>query len=296
MHSEEIREQVLAQVTQTISRAGWAAMAVFPRSEADGHHFTYTIGLAEKGLPELYVPHLDAQRSMPLLHALVPILEDGVELGETLEVPDWPPVRLYRLFLEHPELQIGALLEYREKVLRTSEQPRLLQVVFPDPSGKFPGEEGYDFKQCDWYQWRPEQELTWDWYEIAEDLARDEEKAEAYELPVKSPQLLDAILRDPDEQTWAWDGLTDCLTEWMEDVNPGGQWHVEGENLGWMRRSGYKDFDARTGSAFLQAILPETECTFSIKRHWDHLVLRNAHHDAHAEVYWAYRRKEEEDG
>jgi hypothetical protein len=46
---------IVAMQDELIRTFGWTVAAVFPDEDADEPGFTYTIGLAEKGLPELIV-------------------------------------------------------------------------------------------------------------------------------------------------------------------------------------------------------------------------------------------------
>ena len=75
------------------------------------------------------------------------------------------------------------------------------------------------------------------------------------------------------------------LTTLMKELNEEGEWHVEGEGLGWRRLSGHKDVDATTGRERLLQILPETTSTFRVYKRDDHLRIVNSHHDAMGEVY-----------
>ena len=138
--------------------------------------------------------------------------------------------------------------------------------------------------------------LVWDTYEVA--------KAQAEHLQEEDPDLSDD---DAYEQASAdeylyeceWDYLLTCLTDKMEEVNPGGQWRCEGSGLGWQKRSGWMEFSATNGRDFLQAILPRTECTFKIYLDGEgddqEIRMVNSHHDAMGEVYIIRPQAEEEE-
>lgn len=71
-----------------------------------------------------------------------------------------------------------------------------------------------------------------------------------------------------------WDFFTEELTQLLDAMNPEGNFHVEGHDMGWLHREGYKDVflygEHKPGqyqdrsSAFLQAISPRTECMYWI--------------------------------
>lgn len=93
-----------------------------------------------------------------------------------------------------------------------------------------------------------------------------------------------------------WECLCECLTDWMQKVWPKrkkwpfGHWKAEGSNMGWQHRSGYKTFTAEHGQQLLSAVLPDTQCTFTIrivkpKDGGPALHITNSHHDAEGEVY-----------
>lgn len=85
---------------------------------------------------------------------------------------------------------------------------------------------------------------------------------------------------DSDLYQWEWQDLIDALTETLCEIAPDGRFRAEGRNMGWRHLSGYKDFTAMDGRAFLRALLPNTDCTFRIEREGQALHIRNAHHDA----------------
>lgn len=93
---------------------------------------------------------------------------------------------------------------------------------------------------------------------------------------------------DLDSQT-DWDDMVEALSQAMAELNKeDAEWYVTGEGMGWQSRSGHKRFSADDGQAFLNGVLPKTDCTFTIS--WDddeHTAIKivNSHHDAMGEVY-----------
>ena len=101
---------------------------------------------------------------------------------------------------------------------------------------------------------------------------------------------------DQDDDQDNWECLCECLTDWMQKVWPKrkkwpfGHWTANGSNRGWQHRSGYKTFSAEHGQQLLSAVLPDTQCTFTItivkpKDGGPALRITNSHHDAVGEVY-----------
>lgn len=109
--------------------------------------WTYTIGNADKGLPELIMCGIDPRSAMGILNDIgtrmrtggVP-LEPGTFIHEVANMP-------MRIDAVHPswipELMCQSV--YREERLgRDGEALRALQITWPDRAGLFPGEPGHD--------------------------------------------------------------------------------------------------------------------------------------------------------
>ena len=121
----------------------------------------------------------------------------------------------------------------------------------------------------------------------------------------KKEQIQNDIFEDTDYWEAEWDLLIDSLEEILVRKNPRScKWKVEGYNMGWRHRSGYKYIDCenknlRSGSCdagrFLQEILPDTDCTFRIYDDGRYLRIKNYHHDAPTgETYLCIPCSEEE--
>lgn len=65
-------------------------------------------------------------------------------------------------------------------------------------------------------------------------------------------------------------------------------WRAEVKNFGWQKLNGHKEFMAETGTAIMQAILPDTSCTFKIYRYGKGFAVNNAHHDSPTWDEWYY--------
>jgi hypothetical protein len=126
-----------------IAEHGWSLQTVLGDEHSYG--FTYTVGLTAKGLPELLLDTLAPRQAGPVLNACA---DHMVEHGP-LEVPD--PSVLLRLpdwsvpFRLHGPIDPQAAEAFL--ALRFAEDPgevRLLQVLWPDEEGRYPGDDGYD--------------------------------------------------------------------------------------------------------------------------------------------------------
>ena len=57
-------------------------------------------------------------------------------------------------------------------------------------------------------------------------------------------------------------------------------WLVEGTNMGWQNRSGYKYVKTDNAKELLQAILPDTNCTIYVYEHYKGFKIKISHHDS----------------
>ena len=87
-----------------------------------------------------------------------------------------------------------------------------------------------------------------------------------------------------------WDDLTSDLTSLMMKITKSTKWYCEVQNFGWMKRNGYKSFNAGNGNRFLSQILPNTGCTFKIfvegTGFGRKIKIQNWHHDSNDGSEW----------
>jgi len=85
-----------------------------------------------------------------------------------------------------------------------------------------------------------------------------------------------------DQDRWQWEAEDhfERVTSLMRDLHESTDWYAEVRNFGWRNQSGHKTFRAETGPEFLQAILPQTDCTYKVYFRGDHIAINNAHHDS----------------
>ena len=91
--------------------------------------------------------------------------------------------------------------------------------------------------------------------------------------------------------SFEWDDVCDSLTNWLEELDKGNGFRVEGRKLGWMNRDGYLEVGECKGKDFLSKVLPDTECTFTIEKHADRLEIKNSHHDSPTGEYYTVLAK-----
>lgn len=127
----------MTAIARIIRQYGWFVQGVFPTKEGDPS-FAYTIGLTEAGLPELLISGaLDIKLMQDLLNDAARIhlnneLLPGAELSDIANV-----TFKVRACGPHPPIQQA--LNYYRDVNGKKGRVRVLQLVWPDESGAYPG-------------------------------------------------------------------------------------------------------------------------------------------------------------
>lgn len=132
-----LRETVL----ENIRKSGFHMTGVF--SEHGHPAFTYTAGLETTFThPEIVIYGIDPQNASHLLHAAVDLIRDGAAFVSG---------RQYENIAENfpmAFLDISDPIARRNFPVSYQSQPdcrvRIMQMVWPDPNGKFPWQPGYD--------------------------------------------------------------------------------------------------------------------------------------------------------
>jgi hypothetical protein len=137
------QHEYLERVNKIIDESGWMVQGVVAAKTAPGPTFAYTVGLTPHGFPELITAGPPVRTAKEVLNQLARRVfdrnerfTDGQVIPEVLSGFDavivegsygrdhlWPATAL-------------ALYEAEYQV-------RLQQVVWPDPDGRFPWDEGY---------------------------------------------------------------------------------------------------------------------------------------------------------
>jgi len=135
-------EAVLHDIEWKIIEHGWAVVAVGEGD--DSAAFAYTVGLHDKGLPELFISALPPSVAQP-------VLNDAAR--RHLETPLVPGEPVFDLIVGYEMVAIemddnGPL--YVARALESIDV-RALQLVYPDAQRRFPWEEGCALTQQQLY-------------------------------------------------------------------------------------------------------------------------------------------------
>jgi hypothetical protein len=128
------------QIQSLIARHGWTVLS--RERQANFPAFSYTVGLVDKGLPELVILGLDMDSSREALNRLANRMVAGEQLADGARLKEIIP-----LF----PVEVRALSKpTAEKYLRyanlfAKRRPwNAFQVFWPDPAGYFPSDEFFD--------------------------------------------------------------------------------------------------------------------------------------------------------
>jgi hypothetical protein len=143
MPSQEQYDRYRQTIREKIAEHGWMVQGVFPTTMQEGPAFGYTIGLTDAGLPELLLvgnlgfPNLQALLNGAALMHVKNEIQPGDELTDLANMP-------FRVIAASTS-ELGMAHNY----YRGLKEVRALQLIWPDPDGKFPGESQFftDAKQ-----------------------------------------------------------------------------------------------------------------------------------------------------
>ncbi len=136
-----------------VAEHGWMVLGVFASAEApDLTPWHYTVGLTDAGLPELLVSGLGATQGQEVLNAAAARhIRRPIEPGMVDDVASMPLKVLPGPTGEHVQQAWNYVGDPQR---RDPQRVRVLQLVWPDAEGRFPGEEGFGYP--------PEaQQLSW---------------------------------------------------------------------------------------------------------------------------------------
>lgn len=139
------KDEIHAQVETIIGSAGHAVIMVQPDDETSGH--AYSVGLGDAGWPELVISGIYGDQGRQILNRSIEWLRRR-EMAPTsgLSIPDAVSVPLRLRAVSVPEGRAHARIA-AERLGMTGRSPdglAVLQVLWPDVSGRFPDEPGYD--------------------------------------------------------------------------------------------------------------------------------------------------------
>jgi hypothetical protein len=146
-----------AKVARNVDEYGWAVQGVFPPSGSGPWTppFAYTVGLMKTldGHPELMIVGLDPGTMQRLLNEVASRaqkLRRPVELGRRYDdiLNGGLPAEFVRVSEENVATFTGMAARYY-RLNGGPERVEALQMVWPDPAGRLPWDEGFDHETYD---------------------------------------------------------------------------------------------------------------------------------------------------
>lgn len=140
-------EAAQAEADRMIAEHGFMFQAVFDGDGQPG--FIYTIGLAQRGLPEfIFVGSCEGRATNYMLGAIGAAME-GMEIQPGLVAPETEinPYGVPAWILRADDKLDTHAFGVRHQLARlgAATDARLFQIVMPDMAGRFPWEDGYDW-------------------------------------------------------------------------------------------------------------------------------------------------------
>jgi hypothetical protein len=118
---------------------GWQVLMV----EHDRRPFAYTVGLHNRGLPELLITGLNAHVSNRVLKSIGHmIVADGTYLAPAMHIDYQDRFLMEVVEVDHPDVH----LKYAVRIC--GQEVRALQLVWADDRGRWPWEAGWGNGQC----------------------------------------------------------------------------------------------------------------------------------------------------
>jgi hypothetical protein len=127
------KQELLAEIREQVLRFGWSIQYV----ESDRNPYGYTVGLHERGLPELLVTGLLPQPTVALLNEFAEISGQGERLrpGERLTFGHILPIEVVRV--QTPDAHMDTAVAFYGR------QFPALQLVWADGAGRWPWSIGF---------------------------------------------------------------------------------------------------------------------------------------------------------
>ena len=134
----------LDEIRKAANGYGWTIVGVRDGSPT----FTYSAGASERNLPEIIITGLHPVTCGMLINDFLEMLQEGKEIleeGRNYTKVANMPCQVKRLTYNQASSHMTA-------ALRINSSAKCYQLVYPDPNGVFPWEDGYNF---------PKQELLY---------------------------------------------------------------------------------------------------------------------------------------
>ena len=128
---DDVQDEIAARIEQVIKVQGWHIFGIV----GEKIPYMYTVGLAEKGKPELFLAGTLGEAQAAVINELAKMVVAGkASEYETVEVGG-------QKFLLIPTSDVVPRDFTIQAGRRVEDRPySVLQVLFPDPEGKFPGD------------------------------------------------------------------------------------------------------------------------------------------------------------
>ncbi len=132
------------RLRQQVAEQGWMVLGVFASAEApDITPWHYTVGLTDAGLPELLVSGLGPTQGQEILNtAAARHIRDEIVVGMLDDVASMPLKVVPGPTGECVQQAWNYVGDPRR---REPGRVRVLQLVWPDVDGRFPGDEGFGY-------------------------------------------------------------------------------------------------------------------------------------------------------
>lgn len=151
---EARRRDYMRSLQELVERVGWAVQAVGAVDPGDVP-YCYTVGLTNKGFPEVAIRGIDPRTGMHLINHFVgrllkdPTIATQPRVSEIIEKYDIAVVPM-------SDQDISGNLFLADLYQRTFHQPstvHVLQLIYPDRNGHFPGEPDCDLAVAHVQSW-----------------------------------------------------------------------------------------------------------------------------------------------
>jgi hypothetical protein len=133
-HPGATLDDYLDHLRDTIRRHGWAVQYV----EDDKRPFAYTVGLHERGFPELAMTGLHALTALRVLNSIAHSMVDhGEEVKPAMHLDHEAEYLLEVVEVEHPDVHLKMAVNlYGFRI-------RAMQLVWADNRGRWPWDRGW---------------------------------------------------------------------------------------------------------------------------------------------------------
>jgi hypothetical protein len=138
-------DDVRDQIERIVGAMGHAVVSVPPSKDSPG--VSYSVGLVDTGWPELVVTGLVGDQGILVVNAAVTALRKGERIprdGLVVEGAISVPLRLRSIDADSGRRMTSAASDRHARMGGRPEAYRAMQLLWPDASGRFPDETGYD--------------------------------------------------------------------------------------------------------------------------------------------------------